>query len=433
MLGKQWLNRYASIDMRGSAIERSKNRQRKFDGIVSWYFNHVMELLPLTLQVALLLLGCALSQYFWGINTTVASVVLGVTSFGLFFYLFIVVGGVASPSFPYQTPPAHILRHIPHILGVLRSVIFPLIEGSLYYYNFTRIFQKFRDGKFLAPMVDVFIIILLLPFILGMDVYNLVVYVIRSSTLHFRSEEQIAVLDLHCISWTLQTSLDGPVRLSALDYLVTMTLPDFDPAVVASCFDVLFGCVKTINGSVVINQGSEKLAAMSALCCLHTLSYLKVTYPLPRSLDGIRQRYAGVFRPEINFDSLPFSSTLGAIHRVFYPTHTEYADYLITRRQETLYTWSARGVRRVQWENYTPSSDEHVIVACALARLTRFERWRRGGWKVPRWLLGFALHSLSQDPLPPASVVVSCLSIIAIDLGCDVPQTMTSDDRYVYI
>ena len=93
MLGKQWLNRYASIDMRGSAIERSQNRQRKFDGMVSWYFDHVMELLPLTLQVALLLLGCALSRYFWDINTTVASVVLGVTSFGLLFYFFIMIGG----------------------------------------------------------------------------------------------------------------------------------------------------------------------------------------------------------------------------------------------------------------------------------------------------------------------------------------------------
>ena len=27
MLGKQWLNRYASSDLRGSAIERSQNRQ----------------------------------------------------------------------------------------------------------------------------------------------------------------------------------------------------------------------------------------------------------------------------------------------------------------------------------------------------------------------------------------------------------------------
>ena len=62
MLGKQWLNRYESVNMRGSAIERSRNRQWKLDGIDSWYFDHVMESLPLMLQVALLLLGCALSQ-----------------------------------------------------------------------------------------------------------------------------------------------------------------------------------------------------------------------------------------------------------------------------------------------------------------------------------------------------------------------------------
>ena len=120
--------------MNGSAIERSQRRQRKLDGIVIWYFDHVMDSIPLMLQVALLLLGCALSRYFWDANTTVASVVLGVTSFGLLFYVFIVVEGVASPSFPYQTPVAHILRHIPCILGAPRSVIFTVIERSLCYY-----------------------------------------------------------------------------------------------------------------------------------------------------------------------------------------------------------------------------------------------------------------------------------------------------------
>jgi len=52
MLGKQWLNRYMSVDMRGSAVECSQHRHRKLDGIVCWYFNHVMESLPLMLQVA---------------------------------------------------------------------------------------------------------------------------------------------------------------------------------------------------------------------------------------------------------------------------------------------------------------------------------------------------------------------------------------------
>ena len=101
MLGKQWLNRYASIDMRGSVIERSQNRQRKLDGIVTWYFDAVMESLPLMLQVALLLLGCALSRYLWDSYTTVASVVLGVASLGILLYFLIVVAGSASGSCPY--------------------------------------------------------------------------------------------------------------------------------------------------------------------------------------------------------------------------------------------------------------------------------------------------------------------------------------------
>ena len=110
VLGKQWLNRYASTDMRGTAIERTQNRQRKLDGIVAWYFDHVMESLPLMLQIALLLLGCALSRYLWGINIVVAFVVLGVTSFGVAFYIFIVGAGTAFESCPYQTPGARILQ-----------------------------------------------------------------------------------------------------------------------------------------------------------------------------------------------------------------------------------------------------------------------------------------------------------------------------------
>ncbi|KAF9777416.1 hypothetical protein BJ322DRAFT_659378 [Thelephora terrestris] len=93
MLGKQWLNQYATTDMRGTTIERSHHRQRKVDGVVTWHFDHVMEALPLMLQAALLLLGCALSRYLWEINIVVASVVIGVTSFGVIFYLFIIIAG----------------------------------------------------------------------------------------------------------------------------------------------------------------------------------------------------------------------------------------------------------------------------------------------------------------------------------------------------
>jgi len=133
MLGKQWVNRYASTDIRGTAIERGQDRQRKLDGIVAWYFDHVMESLPLMLQIALLLLGCTLSRCLWDINITVASDILGITSFGVISYLAIVVAGSASESCPYQTPGSHFLRHVlPNILHALRSApstIFHIIRA----------------------------------------------------------------------------------------------------------------------------------------------------------------------------------------------------------------------------------------------------------------------------------------------------------------
>jgi len=85
VLCKQRLNRCASTGMRGDAIERSRDLKRRLDGIVTWYFDHVMGSLPVILRLAFLLLGGALSRYHWETDVTVARVVLGVTVFGVIF------------------------------------------------------------------------------------------------------------------------------------------------------------------------------------------------------------------------------------------------------------------------------------------------------------------------------------------------------------
>lgn len=112
MLGKQWLNRFGKVKVRGSEIDESRNRQRKLSGMVSWKFDLVMESLPLMLQSALLLLGYALSRYLWTVNLTVASVVIGITCIGLAFYVFIVIAATIAENCPFQTPASHILRLI---------------------------------------------------------------------------------------------------------------------------------------------------------------------------------------------------------------------------------------------------------------------------------------------------------------------------------
>ena len=140
MLGKQWLNRYEPTDMRGSAVERGHNRQQKLGGIVGWYFDYVMESLPLMLQTTLLLLGCALSRCVWEIDVTIASAVLGVTSFGVIFYLFIVIAGTVSESCPYQTPAARVLRRIfRHFLSALHSASTFIVVATRS--GFSRLFQ----------------------------------------------------------------------------------------------------------------------------------------------------------------------------------------------------------------------------------------------------------------------------------------------------
>ena len=422
MLGKQWLNQYASTDMRGSAIERSQNRQRKLNGIVAWYFDHVMESLPLMLQIALLFLGCALSNYLWEIDVTTASVVLGVTSFGAFSYLFVVAAGTASVSCPYQTPGARILRYV---VGVLHSVLhtfFVFIEDSYFY----RLSAACLDQDECHWIVGITIIVPMAlvgssidAFLFGQTVVRVVttfarrVYVRLLGTLSTPAAPRTA-LDLRCISWILQTSLDKDVHLSTLEYLATVVaLADFSPTLVVDCFNILTSSVKVINNHVVTTQGLEQLAMASAICLLRTFSHLSIMDPTSSVLVDIRQRYNRVFPPWTNFGGLPFFHILGSIHNLFYP------DY---------------GSQWFGWDDYKPSSHEHLIVAHALTKLAQSEYRRRRRRKVPRWILRFVLHTLSQDPLPSAPAITDCLSSIAIDLDCDVSsiRIATLDERYVH-
>ena len=87
-LGKQWLNRDAWVEMRRSTINRSRYRQR-MDGMVIWHFDLVMERSPLVLQAALLLIDYALSNHLC-VNQIVASILIGLTAFGLLFYILII-------------------------------------------------------------------------------------------------------------------------------------------------------------------------------------------------------------------------------------------------------------------------------------------------------------------------------------------------------
>ena len=110
MLGKQWLNRYSRHAPGGSISERCGDRQRKFDGLQRWPFHFIIESLPVMLQIALLLLACGLCRYIMAINTPVAWTLITLTSFGVLFYLVVVIVGASSYDCPFQTPGSALLR-----------------------------------------------------------------------------------------------------------------------------------------------------------------------------------------------------------------------------------------------------------------------------------------------------------------------------------
>jgi len=456
-----------------SSIKRTQDRQRKLDRI-----SHVMGSLPLMLQAALLLRVCALSRYFLETNPTVASAAINLTYFCAILYLYIVIVGVILPFWSYQAPGACNPHRLVHIPGLLHSFFSTFTERSTCRHFISMLWDGLKGNhpsemRFVSTepdLVTVCLHFLILPFCLLGDVAHLCMDIVWPFIVFVRRaffrllqgpEQQATMVDQYCISWTLRTLPDVPARLSALNYLATITLGHFDPTIVIDCFDTLIGCVKVTDGKVMVIQGQEQLATVSALCCLHTLSHLAVVDTIV-SVEGVRQRYTKVFPSEAKFDNLPFSHTLGAIHTVFYQTRKFRVGFPGRADQTTLVTWRAwlawqdqwwedgkpsndervavaRALRghghhpwRVQWNDYEPSSDEHIVVACALAKLARFEYKRRGHRKVPRWLLRFAFHSLSQYPLPPTPVIVNCLTIIAIDLGCSLPNARTPYNRYVY-
>ena len=456
MLGKQWLNRYDSTDMHGSAIERSQNRQLKRDGIITWYFDRVLELLPLMLQAALLLLGCALFRYLWETNITLGSLVLGFTSFGALLYILIVIAGAVSESCPFQTPSAHVLRHTFHglrhriaptlqsasstITITISSNFSQLIETSFVYGALFRWRISIRKPWYsLENVGSSLLVLVILPFSIACDFYRLGRAIFRSlvslgwityrqvtdmgrvaynwiTDISLRTlsvEERTVMLDMKCISWILATSLDKPVRLSTFKCLISIPeSTNFNPTLVTICFNTFVSCVNTSSGKVVIMQGLEQLAAVSADGFFRTLRQLTIMDPTSRVLFDLRRRYNTIFPSGVDFTGLPFHSTMENIHTLA----GRFGD-----------------PRDIKWPNHRLSVKDHIPFARRMVEAAQ-EKYRENlPRKVPRRILRSALYFLSLGPPSPPSVVADSLGVIAIDLDCDISMLASLDERWVKI
>jgi len=220
MLGKQWVNRYLR-NRGGSAADKSRDRQRKLDGFEKWHFHLAIESLPVMLQLALLLLGCALSMYLWTISRTVAGVVVAVTIFGLTSYLFLTLAATLYYNCPYQTPPSTftrtVIRYLTHsnatfarslrsliallpsirflgrILGQLGSGVCSVLRG------FGRIPAVAQDAEHIPLAV-----VLTSPVRIFEDV---------------SIDWEVCKADARCISWVLDSTTDTDVIFSTTQFV----------------------------------------------------------------------------------------------------------------------------------------------------------------------------------------------------------------------
>jgi len=147
MLGKQWLNRYDQIEMRGTLVQRSRHRHRKMTGMAAWHFDITMEALPVMLQIALLLFCYGLSRYLWNVNQTVAAVIITTSSLGFVFYVCIVSAATASYECPYQTP----------VSLLLRLLVYYDVRKNGWYQRCARTLGPFRSwawNRFVRPKGD---------------------------------------------------------------------------------------------------------------------------------------------------------------------------------------------------------------------------------------------------------------------------------------
>jgi hypothetical protein len=111
MLGKQWISWYL-YNRKGSAADKSRDRQLKYDGLHDWYFPIVIESLLVMLQLALLLLGCALPLRLWKISHAVAGATIVATLLGGILYAGFTIAATLSHDCPYQTTVSLIIQFL---------------------------------------------------------------------------------------------------------------------------------------------------------------------------------------------------------------------------------------------------------------------------------------------------------------------------------
>ena len=405
MLGKQWLNRYASTE-HGSAIERGRRRKRKMDGMITWKFGLVMECLPLMLQAALLLLGYALSNYLYFVNRVVASVIIGFTTLGLLLYLLIVIAATLSYDCPFQTPISIILRFLIRFDSEHKNYL----ERSRKWFG--RIF--FQKKKQPRPRYGT-------PYSFN-----------RSSTFDGNSSGDsielsmanppdhpalISDKDTHWDGYVLDSDCIALMFELPMDIDVTITITRFIPEIVwhagirtiplERLYDTLLECFDRSSGRPIVKPAFRDVAYLSAKALLHMIIQRKCIGDGSEEamFESILRRHQIMGFGHYKGDS-DLESTLGIIDRVF-------GDFEAS----------------MNWRNFCFTVPHHAWMGHILLYYT-WDAFRRSK-PLPHDIKEFIFHSLRLEPPPPAPIVADCLLMIGLVFGINlhVDELLIVDKR----
>jgi Family of unknown function (DUF6535) len=145
MQRKQWISRYGE-GSRGTSYERCRERQQKLDGIKKWKFYVIVEGMPFMLYIGLLLLGIALSRYMWDISRSVAGAIIGITSFGILFYVCVLFLATLVDYSPFQTSLSRFLSKLLRYMHDLRSWSYEDAHKCVVYFVYC-VMEKLRPAN----------------------------------------------------------------------------------------------------------------------------------------------------------------------------------------------------------------------------------------------------------------------------------------------
>jgi len=391
MLGKQWLNRYAQVEMRGSVVDRSRHRQRKMDGMVTWHFDLVMECLPLMLQAALLLLGYALSEYLFSISKTVASVLIGFTTAGLLFYLLIVSAATLSYNCPFQTPLSRILSFLIHLDNGHKRYLKRIrrwFGGVLSQKDKNRPRPKIgphgwrgfgaSDGNHPDDHIEV-------PMANVSDQPN--------PLFNKEADMDDLVLDSKCITWMFDTSMDADATMAIMRFIPEVVWhAGIRTTPLERIYDTVLERFDRSSGRPILIPKLREVTYLSAKALLHlAIQRQCIGNETDKAVfKSISDRHLIMWSGHYEGDS-DLEVTLGIIDRVFGDSEP------------------------MHWQNFTFTIPHHIW----MGHILLYRAWDilGKGVPLPDYIREFVLHSLRLEPPPPATVVADCLFIVGLVLG----------------